>query len=93
MMPAKTEGKCWKCTKCGWVDCYSAQDLATYGEPSECQDNYHESLVEIDLVEGWSVLSDKAAIEVRKASRALHDAKANLETVEGELAHVMGLKD
>ena len=76
---------CWRCTRCGWVDCYTAADLKQYGAPTECQNNYHESLVEIDLVEGLEALADKATVEVRKATRSLADAQAEAAQLEHEL--------
>jgi hypothetical protein len=85
--------KCWKCTRCGWVDCYSAEDLAEYGEPTECQDNYHESLVEIDLVKGRAALADKATIEVRKANRALKDAEALATRAERDLHQAIAARE
>ena len=79
-------GKCWRCSKCGWVDCYSDADLAMYGEPTECQDHYHEALAEIDLADGWAALTDKAVVKVRQAERALNEAKRELVQAELELA-------
>lgn len=87
-MTETADGMCWKCTRCGWIDCYSAAGLLTYGAPTECQKNYHECLVEIDLAEGWAALSDKALIEVRKAERALEEAKTYAAEVEHTLARV-----
>jgi hypothetical protein len=79
-------GKCWKCTRCGWVDCYTAEDLTIYGEPSECGENYHESVVEVDLAEGWAALSDRAALHVRRVAMELGDAKVAAAQAERNLA-------
>lgn len=81
--PTKMElGACWKCAVCGWVGCYSASDLKEYGAPSECNEDYHEALYEIDLAEGWAVLADQAVVAVRVAARELEAAKVHSAEVE-----------
>lgn len=83
-------GACWRCTQCGWVDCYTAEDLAEYGRPTECQDHYHESLIEIPLTEGWAALCDAAAMRVRKAQRDLTSAEKDLADIQETLHKLEG---
>jgi hypothetical protein len=78
--------RCWRCSRCGWVGCYSAKDVAKYGEPSECQNEYHESLDEIDPAEGFAVLADEAHTKVREAQRALQAAERAAAEADQKLA-------
>ena len=75
-------GQCWKCSRCGWVACYTAAKVAKYGEPSECQDHSHESLEPIDLAEGWGIVADKALMEARKAAREALRLQTRADEIE-----------
>ncbi len=44
---ADPEARCWSCT-CGWIGCYTPEEVAEYGEPPECQNCYREGLVECE---------------------------------------------
>lgn len=51
--------RCWTCS-CGWIGCYTPDDIVEYGEPSECGRCYRERLSEADASRVKAALSAPA---------------------------------